>query len=684
MLKIGKCKISNFMRGFGGNSSMYEIYNQLPFGVVFLNFPLLTIEYYNDKFKNITGIVEDSKGRELSYIKGLSGLKDYINNAAFGESCVRKIEFEENKYYDVVIQKHQDKIHLFLHGLENGEEIKSEAKFKEEREQFLSISTELKTKCEIIEILRNREKEHLMHLKDVINNISEGLIVFDNRGNFSFCNTAVYSIVDLTSSDFLNSENIYKKYKMECVDYPHVDFRELYLKSQRSYEPIKNLVLLVTHRVSGEVKYIEYNSNPIINQRKELIYTIITIKDITEVKRHELHAEEQARFIKNVVDTMDVPVAVVDYPDMTIKLANKNFDFMAESFSGEKVNSAELINKNAADIFKNKSNDMFYKALQLCGTLNKEYTFSPYELTDENNVKRFYKLKFKPFIANHGNTNRIYIHALDITEEINHSLELEKITNLKDEFFTVISHELRTPLTIIYSSLQLAYDIYGKEIGPNIDRTLGRISQNCSRLLKLINNILDISKAEAGFLTINITNFDIVWVTEAVVNSVNFYAKSKGIDLIFDTNVEEQEVSLDKDKYEKILLNLLSNAVKFTSEGHQIFITLQIDDEYIYLSVKDEGVGIPEDKLDSIFDRFAQVNSSLSRRAEGTGLGLSLVKKLVELMKGTIRVKSVLEEGSEFIIKFNNVLVENIHQESYSMVDTNMNDKINIEFSDVN
>lgn len=659
---------------------MYEIYDELPFGVAALSFPSLTIEYCNGKFKNIIKAVENFEGRELISIKGLESLKNYISNAAPGESCMRKVEISEEEYFDIIVKKQKDIVLLFFHGLEKGEDIK----LKEEREQFLNISTELKTKCEIIEILRNREKEHLMHLKDVINNISEGLIVFDNNENFSFCNKAVYSMLDVTSSDFVQKVSLYDKYKIKCVDHPGMELKELGLKKFKSRIPVKNLVLLMEHNLTGEMKYIEYSSNPILNHKKELLYTIITIKDITEVKRHELHAEEQARFIKDVVDTMDVPVAVVDYPEMNIKLTNKKFDSMAESFSGEKSNGVELVNKNASELFRSKADSGLYKALQLCGALNKEYTFSPYELNDENNDKRFYKLKFKPFRGKLGSINRVYIHALDITEEINHSLELEKITNLKDEFFTVISHELRTPLTIIYSSLQLAYDIYGREITPNIDRTLGRINQNCSRLLKLINNILDISKAEAGFLTLNITNFDIVCVTETVVNSVNFYAKSKGIDLIFDTNVEEAGISLDKDKYEKILLNLLSNAVKFTPEGKQILINLTIEEEYVELSVKDEGMGIPEDKLESIFDRFAQVNSSLSRRAEGTGIGLSLVKKLAELMDGTVRVNSEMEKGSEFIIRFNNVYLEGTQEENYSMVDANMNDKINIEFSDVN
>jgi two-component system, OmpR family, phosphate regulon sensor histidine kinase PhoR len=417
---------------------------------------------------------------------------------------------------------------------------------KEERQKFIDISTELKTKCDIIEILRNREKEHLMHLKDVINNISEGLIVLDNKGKFNFSNKAVFSIIELNPGEIVHYPNINKRYETANLEGMYVELKELF----NSSISIKNLVLLMVDKNSGEEKYIEFNVNPIYNKRKELMYTIITLKDVSNI--------------------------------------------------------------------------------------------------------------------------------------VKHSMELEKINTLKDEFFTVMSHELRTPLTLIYSSVQLAYDVYGDEITQNIEKTLNRININCSRLLKLINNILDISKAEAGFLVVNPVSFEVVSTTEMIVNSVNNFAESRMIELIFDTNEEEMFVKLDKDKYEKILLNLLSNAVKFTPEGKSILITLEIKKDGFTLLVKDEGIGIPEAKIPHIFDRFAQVNSSLSRRAEGTGLGLSLVKKLVELMGGSIFVRSEVDCGSEFIINFKEVSLEAVENlEDYSIINSNIEGKINIEFSDI-
>jgi signal transduction histidine kinase len=310
------------------------------------------------------------------------------------------------------------------------------------------------------------------------------------------------------------------------------------------------------------------------------------------------------------------------------------------------------------------------------------YTCSPYAVQCDDAIK-YFKIKYKPFIGSDNKTYCVHIHAIDITEEENRSIELKKINQVKDEFFTIMSHELRTPLTIIYSSLQLANKIYVTEITPNIKKTFTRIDQNCGRLLKLINNILDLSKIEAGFLELNDVRFDIVEFTESIVNMVNSYAINKGVSLIFDTNEEEIELTLDKDKYEKILLNLLSNAIKFTGEGKSILINLNIDNKYIHLDVKDEGIGIPQSKINCIFDRYVQINNSLSRRAEGTGLGLALVKSFVELMNGDIKVFSEEGNGTTFSLCFERNNTERNLDENCSIMFANINDRINIEFSDI-
>jgi nitrogen-specific signal transduction histidine kinase len=472
-----------------------------------------------------------------------------------------------------------------------------------------------------------------------------------------------------------------KKYYIYNCEEENKDIDMIYNEYYKKNVPINNLTVKLIGKKDLTIKYLEINSNPILNRASDVLYTILTIKDVTESKIHQINAEEQAAFVRNVVNTIDVPIAVLEYPELKYKLINKKYDSMMRYM----VHTGDsIVGQSVEEVFFSNMNENLQKILFLVGEKGNEYTYSPCSIIDEKGNERFYKFKFMPYRNLNDNITRVHIHGLDITEEVNHNIELEKVTKLKDEFFTVISHELRTPLTIIYSSLQLVNDIYGDEITPNINKTLFRINQNCSRLLKLINNILDLSKAEAGFLELNNVSYDIVYVTEFIVNSVNLYAKSKGIELIFDTNEEECEVNLDKDKYEKILLNILSNAIKFTPEGKQILVELLVESENVTLKVKDQGIGIPENKIDFIFDRFAQVNTSLSRRAEGTGIGLSLVKKLVELMEGNIKVKSKEGKGTEFSMIFKKQGGQTPNTTNLVRLDSSMGDKIHIEFSDIN
>jgi signal transduction histidine kinase len=141
--------------------------------------------------------------------------------------------------------------------------------------------------------------------------------------------------------------------------------------------------------------------------------------------------------------------------------------------------------------------------------------------------------------------------------------------------------------------------------------------------------------------------------------TVSEYVHNKGIQLIFDTDIEDRVIAFDYEKLERILLNLLSNAVKFTESGGNICVNVRNSEEYIYISVKDTGIGIPENMQEKIFERFVQVDMSLSRNAEGSGIGLALVKYLVEMHEGGISLKSTPGEGSEFTVKIPCCLKEN-------------------------
>jgi two-component system sensor histidine kinase/response regulator len=165
---------------------------------------------------------------------------------------------------------------------------------------------------------------------------------------------------------------------------------------------------------------------------------------------------------------------------------------------------------------------------------------------------------------------------------------------------------------------------------------------------------------------------------------VQTYASQKGINVQFITSLEEKIIGIDDEKYERILLNLLSNAIKFTPENNCISLSLSTVKGIIYVEVKDSGIGIPESKIDIIFERFGQVDSSLSRQAEGRGIGLSLVKKFVEELGGSISVKSKVGQGSTFTILFPDEMVAEEHKEKeiIDLLDNRLIQSTSVEFSD--
>ena len=286
---------------------------------------------------------------------------------------------------------------------------------------------------------------------------------------------------------------------------------------------------------------------------------------------------------------------------------------------------------------------------------------------------------------------RIKERHLEEENEKNKKLLDETILSetLKTEFFSNLSHELRTPLNVILSALQLldtftsGSDVNDKE--RKFKKYSNIMKQNCYRQLRLVNNMIDITKLDAGFFELNLQNCNIVNVVESVTLSVAEYIKTKSIELIFDTDIEECIISCDPEKIERVILNLLSNSIKFTKPGGSMTVNMYDKGENIIISIKDTGIGIPNDKLDIIFDRFRQVDRSLTRKQEGSGIGLSIVKSLVELHGGKISVLSEYGKGTEFIIVFPVIVLpkENDICGVFEAESQERIERIHIEFSDI-
>lgn len=274
----------------------------------------------------------------------------------------------------------------------------------------------------------------------------------------------------------------------------------------------------------------------------------------------------------------------------------------------------------------------------------------------------------------------------------NKSLQLEqsdKYNKLKNQLFSIISHELKTPINIIYSSLQLLENSYKNNSILDTVKLFVKYSeimkQNCHRLIRMINNIIDMNKIEDGFSDLNLKNNNIIKSIEDITVSIVPYAELKNISVVFDTEIEEKITAFDQEKIERIMLNLLSNSIKFTKQGGHIDVCIYDKKNYILILVRDTGAGIPQDMFEKIFNPFIQVDTSFTRNAEGSGIGLSLVKSLVEMHQGEITVRSKLDIGSEFIIKLPINLVEKeVNEKRTKDSDLKFNaQKTKIEFSDI-
>ena len=272
-------------------------------------------------------------------------------------------------------------------------------------------------------------------------------------------------------------------------------------------------------------------------------------------------------------------------------------------------------------------------------------------------------------------------------KNLKHAVEIE---SLKTEFFANLSHEFKTPLNIILSTVQLVMnyiEVNNEYPDYNMfNKCLSNIKQNSYRILKIANNLIDMSKIDGNFYSINMGNYNIVEVVENIVQSLAEYMKDNKRNIIFDTIEEEIITACDPDQIERIILNVLSNAMKFTSHGGNIYVDMEVNDRCnkVIIKISNDGEKINfEDRL-RIFERFTQSESLLTRRAEGTGIGLTLVKSLVKLHNGEVYVNIEFEEGTQFCIelpirKMKNFKNNNVREKSI----VSKVEKFNIEFSDI-
>lgn len=248
--------------------------------------------------------------------------------------------------------------------------------------------------------------------------------------------------------------------------------------------------------------------------------------------------------------------------------------------------------------------------------------------------------------------NRNDLIKLSKDELISKLINLSESKKNQEDFILNISHDLRSPLNIILSVLQCYKDDYKdiKKYGKCQDH-MDVIKRNSYKILKLVNNLIDTTKLEKNHYSIKRENLDIINLIEWNISSIDKYAKQKEISLVFDTNVEECIMAVDPEAIDRIIMNLISNAIKFSPKGSNIYINAWKSINQLTISVRDEGIGIPKEEQNTIFNRFVQSSRNKKSENSGSGIGLDLVRYLTQAHNGSIELKSEENSGCEFIIK---------------------------------
>ena len=316
-----------------------------------------------------------------------------------------------------------------------------------------------------------------------------------------------------------------------------------------------------------------------------------------------------------------------------------------------------------------------------------------YRLLDRNSEIHFIESQGSVIKDTRGNVTRVAVVSRDVTErkqveeeirELNAGLErrvaertaelavakeqAEAADRVKSAFLATMSHELRTPLNSIIGFTGIILQELAGPLNPEQKKQLEMVRKSARHLLALINDVLDISKIEAGQLEVTQAPFDLRASIEKVIDIVHPLAEKKALELHTAIPPEITTLISDERRMEQILLNLLNNAIKFTDEGAVTLSVLhsQTPDPTVIIRIEDTGMGIMPEALSTLFQPFRQLDSGLSRNHEGTGLGLAICRRLLELMGGSITAESTWGKGSTFIVRL--PLKEEVFNESKNTV----------------
>lgn len=356
---------------------------------------------------------------------------------------------------------------------------------------------------------------------------------------------------------------------------------------------------------------------------------------------------KKEKVFKSFFRNVPIPLVILNKETRRISFANSSFVNIVENKSLKSIINKKFT--SVINIDEGKFNNLNYSEgkIILRGSISNEEDLKYFDIE---------------LIDSSTSSDEIIVILNDVTSKVKVDSMKEAIQNkmleenLKRDFLSNISHDLKTPINVIYSAIQLEECLIKNN---NIDglKKYNTISkQNCISLIRLANNLIDTSRIESDYISANLKVKNIVDIIENIIATLVDYAHNNNVDLIFDTNEEEVYVELDEDFMQRIIVNLISNSIKFCNYNGMIKINVQASYKKVVVSVQDNGIGMEEEFIKDIFNRYSMGKNNEEKSNKGTGIGMFVVKRLMEIQNGDVFVSSKIGEGTRFDLVFNRVL----------------------------
>jgi two-component system, sensor histidine kinase and response regulator len=486
--------------------------------------------------------------------------------------------------------------------------------------------------------------------KLILNAAGEGIYGLDLQGNCTFVNPAATRVLGWTANELLGKpiHSLVHHTKPDGRPYPHEDCA-MYAACRDG----------AVHRVDDEVLWkkngspvpVEYISTPILDERGVPAGAVVTFNDITERKRAERELAHERRLFQALMDNIPDTIYFQDAACRFMRINKAQANLLGIP------DPQEAIGKTDFDFFPHEFAQSCYDAEQKLLQSGQPIIAAEQKLVKPDGKVQWLSTTEVPLRDVDGKVMGFVGISRDITDRKLAEIDLanatkaaESASRVKSEFLANMSHEIRTPMNGVIGMTELVLDT---ELSPEQREYVETIRTSAETLLTVINDILDFSKVEAGKLDLDLIPFALRDGLEETTRILSVRADQKGLELTCDIRPEvPEQVVGDPTRLRQILVNLASNAIKFTERGE---VALRVDVEsqaggsvILHFSVRDTGIGIPEDKHRLIFEAFSQADTSTSRRFGGTGLGLTICSRLVALMNGRLWLESTPARGSTF------------------------------------